>query len=133
MSVGKPPWWRAFDRVERTLGRPLEDAANSSRGVDVMLRAIRLQRAIGGGLGRLAGGATERVLHVANMPTRGDIQRLSRQLATLTSELRALSADQREALAALRRERARKAGAPSAERRRKGSELPIEPRSDDAR
>jgi hypothetical protein len=49
---------------------------------------------------RMAGGAAGKVLHAANMPTLGDVRRLSRQIAVLTSEVRTLSASQREATAA---------------------------------
>jgi hypothetical protein len=48
----------------------------------------------------MAGGAAGKVLHAANMPTHGDVRRLSRQVAALTSEIRTLSATQREATAA---------------------------------
>jgi hypothetical protein len=131
VSSRKPPWWRAFDHVERAIGRPLEDAANSNRAVDVMVRGMKLQRALGGAVGRLAGGATERVLRVANIPSRGEIRRLNRQLAVLTSEVRALSADQQEALAALRRARGRTArsarSAPPASDPGKGRTDSVEP------
>jgi hypothetical protein len=98
VSSRKPPWWRAFDKVERAIGVPLENAAASNRYVDVMLRGMRVQRAIGGGVGRVLGGTAERVLRVANIPTRSDVRRLNRQIAVLTSEVRTLSAQQRESL-----------------------------------
>jgi hypothetical protein len=100
VSAHKPPWWRAFDRAERTLGSRLEDIAASNRYVDVMVRGMKVQRAIGAGIGSAAGGAVERVLRVANIPSRSDIHRLSKQLAVLTSEVRALQIEQREALVA---------------------------------
>lgn len=98
MSSRKPPWWRAFDKIERAIGQPLESAAGSNRYVDVVLRGMKVQRAIGGGVGRVVGGAAERVLRAANIPTRSDVRRLNRQLAVLTSEVRALSVEQREVL-----------------------------------
>lgn len=103
MSSRKPPWWRAFDNVERKIGVPLEELAASNRYVDVMVKGMKVQRAIGGTVGRLAGGATERVLRAINIPTRSDVRRLNRQIAVLTSEVRALSVEQQEALRAGRR------------------------------
>jgi hypothetical protein len=94
----KPPWWRGFDKLERAIGEPLERAAVSNRYVDLMVKGIKLQRAIGGRIGGLAGGATERVLRLANIPTRADIRRINQQLAVLTREVRELSTEQREAL-----------------------------------
>lgn len=96
MSTGKPPWWRAFDKVERAIAGPLEEIAASNRYVDVMVRGLKVQRSVGGGVGRLVGGVSERVLKVANIPTRSDIRRLNKQLAVLTSEVRELSVVQRE-------------------------------------
>ena len=100
MSTSKHPWWRAFDKVERAVGRPLEDAAASSRYVDVMLTGMRVQRAVGGVMFRVAGGTVGTVLRVANVPSRSDVRRLSRQLTVLTTEVRALAAAQQEDRAA---------------------------------
>jgi hypothetical protein len=96
MSSSKHPWWRAFDRVERAVGRPLEDAAASSRYVDVMLTGMKVQRAVGGAMFRVAGGTVGTVLRVATVPSRTDVRRLSRQLTVLTTEVRALAAAQHE-------------------------------------
>jgi hypothetical protein len=92
-----PAWRRVFDRVERAVGAPLEDAAGSEAFVDVMVRGLRVQRAIGTGFGRIAGGAVSKVLHVAGLPTRGDVRSLGRQLTTLTGEVRAIKAAVAEA------------------------------------
>jgi hypothetical protein len=99
VSPSKPPWWRAFDRVERKIGKPLEDAAASSRYVEVMVTGLRVQRAVGGAMARAAGGSFGAVLRVANIPTRSDVRRLSRQLTVLTTEVRQLAAAQEEAQA----------------------------------
>jgi hypothetical protein len=90
VSSNKHPWWRAFDKVERAVGKPLEDAVASRRYVDVMTRGIRVQRALGGAAGRVVGGAVGKVLHAVNIPTRGDVRRLTRDIAVLTSEVRSL-------------------------------------------
>ena len=96
MSSGKSPLWRGFDKVERKIGEPLERAAVSNRYVDLMVRGMNVQRAIGGRVGRVAGGATERVLKTLNIPTRSDVRKLNQQLAVLTREVREMSAEQRE-------------------------------------
>ena len=90
--------WRAFDRVERKIGKPLEDAVASPTYIDVMLVGMRVQRAVGGLALRAVGGVTGRVLRAANVPTRDEVLRMSRQMATLTREVRDLAAAQREAL-----------------------------------
>lgn len=87
--------WRGFDRVERTVGKPLEDAVASQRYADLMVKGMKVQRAVGGLAGRLLKGGVGKVLHVVNIPTSSDVQRLSRQMAVLTSEVRALSLGQR--------------------------------------
>jgi hypothetical protein len=106
MSADKPVWWRAFDKLERMVGKPLEDAVASRRYVDVMTSAMKVQRAVGGRVGQVAGGALERALHAARVPTRDDVRRLSREIAVLTSEVRALkTAQQSEAAAQSARKR----------------------------
>lgn len=97
MSSSKSPVWRAFDRVERKIGQPLEDAVASPRYIDVVLKGKKVQRAVGGAVGRLAGGAVSKVLHVAQIPTRSDVRKLNKQITTLTTEMRALAAAQTEA------------------------------------
>jgi hypothetical protein len=80
-----------FDKVERTVGAPLEDAVASPRyGVAVSFwvngpRAV--QRQVRGTVDNALAG----VLHALNIPTRSDVNRLSRQLAVLTAEVRAQS------------------------------------------
>jgi hypothetical protein len=99
VSNGKPTWRRAFDRVERAIGEPLENAAGSSTYVDVMVRGMKVQRAVGGAVGRVAGGAVNVVLRAANLPTRDDLTKLSRQVTVLTSEVRQLKSGQQRARA----------------------------------
>jgi hypothetical protein len=103
VSNGKPTWRRVFDSVERAIGEPLENAAGSSTYVDVMVRGMKLQRAVGGAVGRVAGGAVNAALRVANLPTRNDIAKLSRQVTVLTSEVRQLKSAQQPSSAARKR------------------------------
>jgi hypothetical protein len=103
VSNGKPTWRRAFDRVERAVGEPLENAAGSSTYVDVMVRSMKVQRAVGGAVGRVAGGAVNVVLRAANLPTRNDVAKLSRQVTVLTSEVRKLKSAQQPSTATRKR------------------------------
>lgn len=101
MGSGKSPVWRTFDRVERAIGKPLEDAVASSRYVDAMTQGLKVQRKVGGAVGGVAGGLVNRVLRIANLPTRGDVRDLNRQIAVLTREVRDLAAvQQRQSLEA---------------------------------
>lgn len=96
MSSEKSSHWRAFDRVERALGRPLEDLVASRRYLDVALRGTRVQKAVRGAIGRITAGAATRVLHAAQIPTREEVRNLNRQLTNLTTEMRSLRAQQRQ-------------------------------------
>ena len=92
--ANKSPWWRAFDRVERAIGEPLEQAVASPTYVEVALFGMRVQRKVVGTALRATGGAVGTVLRAANIPTRDDVRRLSRQVTVLTGEVRALAAAQ---------------------------------------
>jgi hypothetical protein len=96
MSRSKHPFWRAFDKVERTIGEPLEEIVASRKYLDVMLTGRKVQRAVGGVVGRVARGAVEGVLHVAQIPTRSDVDDMNRKLTRLSTEIRALSAETQE-------------------------------------
>ena len=96
MSTDKSAFWRGFDRVERAVGKPLEDLVASTGYADVLVHGLKLQRAVGGLVGQLVAGSVGTVLRAVNLPTGRDVQRLSRQLAVLTSEVRALSLQQRD-------------------------------------
>lgn len=96
MSDDKSSHWRAFDRVERAVGRPLEDLVASRPYLDVALKGMRVQRAVRGAIGRVATGAATRVLHAAQIPTREEVRNLNRQLTNLTTEMRSLAAQQRQ-------------------------------------
>jgi hypothetical protein len=87
----KSPWWRAFDRIERAIGAPLEEVVASPTYIDVMVAGMRVQRAIGRAVFRRAGGTLEFALHVARVPTSSDIRRLNQQQSALATEIRALS------------------------------------------
>lgn len=99
MSSDKSAVWRGFDKVERAVGKPLEDVVASTTYADWMVRGLKVQRAVGGLAGRIVKGGVGKVLRAVNIPTGSEVQRLSRQLAVLTGEVRALSAQQAEATA----------------------------------
>jgi hypothetical protein len=79
---------RAFDRAERTIGKPLENAVQSSKFTDVYLVRKRVARTLRSALDRPTGA----FLHFINIPARSDVRRVNRQIAALTEELRSLSA-----------------------------------------
>jgi hypothetical protein len=94
---------RAFDRAERAIGKPLEDAVESSKFTDVYLARKRVGRTLRSALDRPTGA----FLHFINIPARSDVRRVNRQIAALTEELRSLSArlDEQQAEPASRRPR----------------------------
>lgn len=109
MSAAKPAWRQVFDKVERAVGRPLEEAVASPTYADVIAIGIKTQRAVNGILGRAVGGAVGNVLRVINVPTRDDVLRLNRQLAVLSAEVRTLGAAQQAARGPARPQQARRA------------------------
>lgn len=107
--MGQPTWRRAFDTVERAVGRPLEQAVESSRYVDALVLGLKVQGAVNRTVRRTVDRQIGAVLHLVNVPTRSDVRRLSRQVTTLTGEVRrlALTADDlQRAAAALQEDRA---------------------------
>jgi hypothetical protein len=100
--MGKPAWRGAFDWVERAVGAPLEEAVASRRGVDLLVFWMNGQLAVNQLVYRLVDDQLGRAMHMLNMPSREDVNRLSRQIATLTAEVRGLSlpADRIEGLVA---------------------------------
>ncbi len=89
MSTGAPLWRRAFDKVERTVGEPLEEAVASRHMAQLFTVGLRLEGALQGIFER----QTRTVLHFWNLPTRSDVARLNRQVAALAAEVRELAAE----------------------------------------
>jgi hypothetical protein len=77
---------KAFRRVERGVGRPLEEWVRSDATIAALIRLLELQRG--------AQRRTERVLraylHLWNLPALSDVRALSRQLAQMDRRLREL-------------------------------------------
>lgn len=103
----QPVWRKGFDRVERALGRPLEEAVSSQRYIDALVVGVKVQVAVNRKLRQTVDRQIGAVLHMVNVPTRRDVRRLSQQMATLTGEVRSLAAhaDQLAAAAEAPRER----------------------------
>lgn len=116
----KPGWRRAFDRVERVVGEPLEGIVASPKYVDVMLTGLKVQRALLGAVGRAAGGVVRKGLRAAQIPTRTDVRTLNQQLTELATEVRQLSAETHRLRAAAKR-------APGSAPRKAGGKRASEP------
>jgi hypothetical protein len=79
---------RVFDRAERAIGKPLEDAVESPKLTDAYLARKSIERTLRSALDRPTGA----FLHFINIPARSDVRRVNRQIAALTEEVRSLSA-----------------------------------------
>lgn len=89
--MGLPSWRPVFDKVERAVGAPLEDAVASPRYGSVVSFWVNGPMAVQRSVRRTVDDKLAGVLHALNLPTRSDVNRLNRQLAVLTAEVRALS------------------------------------------
>lgn len=89
MSV--PPLRVVFDKVERAVGAPLEDAVSSRRYGQAISFWVNGPMSVQRSVRRSVDNKLAAVLHGLNIPTRSDVNRLNRQLAVLTAEVRALS------------------------------------------
>jgi hypothetical protein len=90
-----PLWRKAFDAIERPLAAGTETWVQSDTFMDVTAVTFRIQRRV---LGELHD-ATERWLHLWGFVSRGDVVRLTNQVASLERQVRDLrhTAEQREA------------------------------------
>jgi hypothetical protein len=89
--MGLPSVRAVFDKVERTVGAPLEDAVASPRYGMAVSFWVNGPRAVHRNIRGAVDDKLGAVLHALNIPTRADVNRLSRQLAVLTAEVRAQS------------------------------------------
>lgn len=82
-----PPLWRkAFDAIERPLATGLEAWIQSETFMDLATHSIRVQRRMLGEAHR----STERWLHLCGWVSRGDVLRLTNQVASLERQVRDL-------------------------------------------
>jgi hypothetical protein len=70
---------QAFDKVERTLGAPLEDKANTSGAAYLFMAVGKLTEI---GVQQVAA-ARSRAVHLAALPSQRDIRELAAQVARL--------------------------------------------------
>jgi hypothetical protein len=89
VSPGQPRWRRTFDTAERAVGRPLENVVASPRYLDVAMFGRRVKALAGS----VISAPMTTVRHVLSVPARSDIGKLTRQIATLTNEVRDLAAE----------------------------------------
>jgi hypothetical protein len=87
MSSGAPLWRQAFDKIERAVGPPLENAVASRRMSQLLTLGVRVEGALQGVFER----QTRTILHFWNMPAGSDVARLTRQVAALANEVRELA------------------------------------------
>lgn len=66
------PWLKAIVKVERTLGGPLARATNSHEGASALLALGRARRLVSG----VTKYSVDRGIHLINLPSRRDVQRL---------------------------------------------------------
>jgi hypothetical protein len=83
---------RAFRRAERAVAAPLERVVESDPGVDVIVRLTALRSRIERDVGR----ALSAGLHLWQLPSVGDVRRLSQQVAVLERRVRELSREDAE-------------------------------------
>ncbi len=84
-----PAWRRAFDSVERRVGPPLASATSSS---DLQI-ATKMVRGAARVVTRPMGGVVSWGLHLAGLPSYGDVRELKGQLGEVQRELLALRRD----------------------------------------
>jgi hypothetical protein len=88
-------WRKAFDAIERPLAAGTEAWVQSDTFMDLTAFSLRVQHRM---LGELHD-ATERGLHLVGFVSRGDVLRLTNQVASLERQVRDLrhTAEQRDA------------------------------------
>jgi hypothetical protein len=89
-----PLWRKAYDAIERPLAAGSEAWIQSETFMDLATHSIRIQRR----MLKEAQHTTERWLHLWGWVSRGDVLRLSNQVASLERQVRELrrEAEQRE-------------------------------------
>jgi hypothetical protein len=81
-----PAWRKAFDGIERRIGRPLEAATNSPDLQNLIISLNRVRRTVSGPAEHVASWG----LHRVGLPSRADVQAMSRQLNELQRDISAL-------------------------------------------
>jgi outer membrane biosynthesis protein TonB len=86
MSDEKPPWRKAIEDYERTIGAPLEAFIKTDEFADMAAKAAKGQ----GSAPLPMAAATTQWLHSMNLPAASDIAELREEVQGLRSEVRAL-------------------------------------------
>src|ERR1700745_2886543 len=84
-----PLWRKAYDAIERPLAAGSEAWIQSDTFMDLATHSIRIQRRMLGDVQH----ATERWLHLWGWASRGDVLRLTNQVANLERQVRDLRRD----------------------------------------
>ena len=83
----KPPWRKAIEDYERSIGAPLEDFIKSDEFADIAAKAAKGQAE----LQREMTASTTKWLHTMGLPTAADMAQLRAEIQELRAEVRALS------------------------------------------
>jgi hypothetical protein len=86
-QLGKPPLRQAYEAVERIVEPPLSALARNPDTVNALALVSKASKFVGATVDGVTGGAW----HLANLPTRRDVQRLRTQLGQLDREVRRLT------------------------------------------
>ena len=100
----KPPWRKAIEDFERSIGAPLEEFIKSDEFADMAAKAAKKGAQAPAGLGAiptpglggiappgLGGPATTEWLHSMNLPAASDIDELRTEIQALREDVRALA------------------------------------------
>jgi len=87
MSSNRPLWLRAVHRVERAIGEPVEAAVRTDTYFDLVTKINRTTKSAK----RTVGGASTKVLHLANLPASSDMKRMREQLSRMERRINQLS------------------------------------------
>jgi hypothetical protein len=92
-ATDSPLWRRAFDDVERRVGRPLASATSSSEFQAATLKLRRARRAVVKPVQSVAGFG----LHLVGLPSNSEVRELRRELSAAQREISAMRRDQVQA------------------------------------
>jgi hypothetical protein len=87
MTEQQPVWRQTFDAVERTVGPPLTEVANSEAFAVALGLAAQARKTAQRQTERF----TRRLLHQANLPAGSDINRLLTEIGKLQAQVRELT------------------------------------------
>jgi hypothetical protein len=92
-ATDSPLWRRAFNDVERRVGRPLASATSSPEFQSATLKLRRARRAVAKPVHSVAGFG----LHLAGLPSNSEVRELRRELSEVQREISAMRRGQVQA------------------------------------